>query len=109
MPGFDGTGPKGQGGRTGRGQGRCGGRGTGTAGAPQGGGRRRLQMRNGMGMQQPEASAPIGASSGATQRSGLLASGQEVAELKQQVQQLTETVRVLTQKRNESPPASSEA
>jgi hypothetical protein len=111
MPGFNGTGPMGQGACTGRGRGRCGGQGLGAGGGPMGGGQRRLRMRNGKGgMPQAEASLPDGASSGSSQRSGPLASGQEVAGLKQQVQQLTQTVRALTQKLNvPQPPASSEA
>lgn len=94
MPRQDGTGPMGQGGRTGRGNGQCGGQGVGAGAGAMGGRRRRL--RNGMGAEQASALVSGEASTNATQHPG-----QEVAELKEQVRQLTEAVQALAQKMNE--------
>lgn len=107
MPRRDGTGPMGQGAGSGRGLGRCVSQETAARSSPTGGGRRRLRMRMGQG--RGRTTEEMTASS-SVQRSDCLASDQGIAELRQQVRQLTETVQALTHKMDEprkpaSPPA----
>ena len=94
MPGLDQTGPLGESPRMGRQMGRCG-QGGGNTPWPRGGGRRRLRqgLGRGLGPGRERGPAAGAAARGATPSPD--ATGPDVAQLQQRVQQLTETVQQL--------------
>ncbi len=94
MPGLNQTGPLGQGPRTGRQMGRCA-QGGGHTPWPRGGGRRRLRqgVNAGLGPGRERGPAAGAGAPGATPSPD--ATGPDVAQLQQRVQQLTETVQQL--------------
>jgi hypothetical protein len=99
MPQMDGTGPVGQGPRNGRPMGWC--RQAGNTASGMGGGRRR--MRNARAMSQ-SATNPLQSNPPSPPTSS--ATSGDITDLRQQVQQLSDTVQNMARKLQESPPAS---